>query len=110
MMSLLTPPMQPLPRQQQLPLLRMAKEEEEEVPAPLRTGLRRGATVFAAVYTNHRSRGGGAVHLSVIICIPRRCATRLKSTLISDSTQLGTIAIHFLWYWLSHIEKRQSHP
>ena len=69
MISPLTPPMQPLPRQQQLPLLRMAKEEEEEVPAPLRTGLRRGATVFAAVYTNHRSRGGAAPSTYLLLSV-----------------------------------------
>ena len=59
MISPLPPHMPPLPRQQQLPLLRMA--EEEEVPAPLRTG---GAAVLAAVYEPPGGEGATATALT----------------------------------------------
>ena len=59
--------MPPLPRHRQLPLLRMA-EEEEEVPAPLRTG---GAAVLAAVYEPPGGEGATATALTPwLMCGP----------------------------------------
>ena len=59
--------MLPLPRHQQLPLLRMA-EEEEEVLAPLRT---RGAAVLAAVYEPPGGEGATATALTPwLMCSP----------------------------------------
>ena len=66
MISPQTPPMPPLPRHRQLPLLRMA--EEEEVPAPLRTG---GAAVLAAVYEPPGGEGATATALNPsLMCGP----------------------------------------
>ena len=67
MISPLPPNMTPLPRHRQLPLLRMA-EEEEEVPAPLHTG---GAAVLAAVYEPLGGEGATATALTPwLMCGP----------------------------------------
>ena len=49
----------------------MQEEEEEEVPAPLRTGLRGGAAVLAAVYEPPGGEGATATALTPwLMCGP----------------------------------------